>query len=96
MDGSPVNGVRLTYDPTLVTQRALYMQGGIGDYNTPGVFRQLGTWVAFVAFAQCFSCSWRAMRGQGEARELCRRLPPLICFVLCFCFLGAYRCRYRY
>lgn len=41
-NGSPINGMRLTYDPMLVTQRALYMQGGINTYGTPGVIKQLG------------------------------------------------------
>ena len=41
-NGSPVNGLRLTYNPMLVTQRALYMGGGINQYNTPGVITPLG------------------------------------------------------
>lgn len=42
VNGRPINGMRLTYDPMLVTQRALYMGGGINQYGTPGVIKQLG------------------------------------------------------
>ena len=38
-----VNGIQLTYDPSMVTQRALFMQGGVNSYNTPGYVKQLGS-----------------------------------------------------
>jgi hypothetical protein len=65
VDGNPVNGVRFTYDPTLLTQRALFMQGGISDYNTPGMVRQLGALaVASPSRRSPCSCHRRASHTQ--------------------------------
>lgn len=42
INGNVLNGVGLTYDPNLLTQRQMAMQGGLNRYNTPGLVRQLG------------------------------------------------------